>query len=101
HEVALPEGQAGIRDVSALCRFQIDLRCVFISAALMDISVSRPRRDPMPRLDRLSRSPPTNLLPFPAQATETAPFVRLTKPLAACRLAIVTTAGLHRRGDRL
>src|SRR5207244_13329301 len=38
---------------------------------------------------------------FPAQVNETAPFVRPAKPLAACRLAIVTTAGLHRRGDRL
>src|SRR5207245_1151365 len=37
---------------------------------------------------------------FPAQVNETAPFVRPAKPLAACRLAIVTTAGLHRRGDR-
>src|SRR5437667_322369 len=37
---------------------------------------------------------------FPAQATDTAPFVRPARPLAACRLAIVTTAGLHVRGDR-
>jgi D-proline reductase (dithiol) PrdB len=55
----------------------------------------------MPRLDRLSQIARNNLLTFPAQVNETAPFARLTKPLAACRLAIVTTAGLHRRGDRL
>jgi D-proline reductase (dithiol) PrdB len=34
------------------------------------------------------------------QANDTAPFARLTKPLTACRATIVTTAGLHRRGDR-
>lgn len=55
----------------------------------------------MPRLDRLPQISRTNLLTFPAQVNDTAPFVRPAKPLAACRLAIVTTAGLHRRGDRL
>jgi D-proline reductase (dithiol) PrdB len=54
----------------------------------------------MPRLDRLSQIARNNLLTFPAQVNETSPFVRLAKPLGACRLAIVTTAGLHRRGDR-
>src|SRR5207245_8224326 len=54
----------------------------------------------MPRLDRLSQIARNNLLTFPAQVNETAPFVRPAKPLTACRLAIVTTAGLHRRGDR-
>ena len=54
----------------------------------------------MPRLDRLSQIARNNLLTFPAQVNETSPFVRLAKPLAACRLAIVTTAGLHRRDDR-
>jgi D-proline reductase (dithiol) PrdB len=55
----------------------------------------------MPRLDRLPQISRTNLLTFPAQVNDTAPFVRPAKPLSACRLAIVTTAGLHRRGDRL
>jgi D-proline reductase (dithiol) PrdB len=53
-----------------------------------------------PRLDRLPEASRKNLLNLPMQAHETAPFVRLAKPLAACRVAIVTTAGLHRRGDR-
>jgi D-proline reductase (dithiol) PrdB len=53
-----------------------------------------------PRLDRLPEGNRKNLLNLPVQTNETAPFVRLTKPLAACRVAIVTTAGLHRRGDR-
>src|SRR5207245_9888695 len=59
------------------------------------------RRGSMPRLDRLSQIARNNLLTFPAQVNETAPFLRPAKPLAAGRLAIVTTAGLHRRGDRL
>ena len=55
----------------------------------------------MPRLDRLPQINRNTLVTFPAQVNDTAPFVALSKPLAACRLAIVTTAGLHRRGDRL
>jgi D-proline reductase (dithiol) PrdB len=55
----------------------------------------------MPRLDRLPQISRNNLLTFPAQVNDTAPFARPAKPLAACRLAIVTTAGVHVRGDRL
>jgi len=55
----------------------------------------------MPRLDRLPQINRNNLLTFPAQVNDTAPFAPPGKPLAACRLAIVTTAGVHRRGDRL
>jgi D-proline reductase (dithiol) PrdB len=55
----------------------------------------------MPRLDRLPQTNRNNLLTFPAQVNDTAPFTVLQKPLGACRLAIVTTAGVHRRGDRL
>jgi D-proline reductase (dithiol) PrdB len=55
----------------------------------------------MPRLDRLPQINRNNLLTFPAQVNDTAPFVAPGKRLVACRLAIVTTAGVHRRGDRL
>ena len=55
----------------------------------------------MPRLDRLPQISRNNLLTFPAQVNETAPFRVPAKPLGACRLAIVTTAGVHVRGDRL
>ena len=54
----------------------------------------------MPRLDRLPQINRNNLLMLPVQVNDTAPFTRLTIPLTAARLAIVTTAGLHRRGDR-
>ena len=54
----------------------------------------------MPRLDRLPDASRKNLLALPVHVNETTPFVRPARPLAACRLAIVTTAGLHRRGDR-
>jgi D-proline reductase (dithiol) PrdB len=53
----------------------------------------------MPRLDRLPQASRNTLLTFPAQVNDGAPFVIPGKPLASCRLAIVTTAGLHRRGD--
>jgi D-proline reductase (dithiol) PrdB len=54
----------------------------------------------MPRLDRLPEANRKNLLALPVQANDGAPFAPLRRPLAACRVAIVTTAGLHRRGDR-
>jgi len=54
----------------------------------------------MPRLDRLPQINRNNLLMLPVQVNDTAPFTRPTRPLSACRLAIVTTAGLHRRDDR-
>ena len=54
----------------------------------------------MPRLERLPQINRNNLVTFPAQVNATAPFTPLARPLAACRLAIVTTAGLHRRNDR-
>jgi D-proline reductase (dithiol) PrdB len=54
----------------------------------------------MPRLDRLPEGNRKNLLALPVQVNDTTPFAPLQRPLAACRLAIVTTAGLHRRGDR-
>jgi hypothetical protein len=38
-----------------------------------------------------------NLLMLPVQINDTAPFTRPPRPLSACRLAIVTTAGLLRR----
>jgi len=53
----------------------------------------------MPRLDRLSQVLRTTMLTFPAQVNDTAPFVPLKRPLSRCRVALVTTAGLHRRGD--
>ena len=54
----------------------------------------------MPRLDRLPQINRNNLLMLPVQVNDGAPFTPLGRPLASCRLAIVTTAGLHRRGDR-
>jgi D-proline reductase (dithiol) PrdB len=54
----------------------------------------------MPRLDRLPEANRKNLLALPVQVNDAAPFAPLRRPLAAARLAIVTTAGLHRRGDR-
>jgi D-proline reductase (dithiol) PrdB len=54
----------------------------------------------MPRLDRLPQANRSTLVTFPCQVNDGAPFTRLARPLSACRVVIVTTAGLHRRGDR-
>jgi len=54
----------------------------------------------MPRLDRLPQINRNNLLMLPVLVNDRAPFTTPARPLSKCRLAIVTTAGLHRRGDR-
>jgi D-proline reductase (dithiol) PrdB len=54
----------------------------------------------MPRLARLPPLNRNNLLMLPVQVNDTAPFTRPAQPLSRSRLAIVTTAGLHRRADR-
>jgi D-proline reductase (dithiol) PrdB len=54
----------------------------------------------MPRLDRLSEMQRNSLLTHPCLLNDTAPWTRLTKPLAESTVAIVTTAGLQVRGDR-
>jgi D-proline reductase (dithiol) PrdB len=54
----------------------------------------------MPRLEQLPEATRNALLSLPVPVNETAPFTRLSRPLSACTLAIVTTAGLHLRDDR-
>ena len=54
----------------------------------------------MPRLDRLPPASRGNLVNLPVQVNDSAPWTSLAQPLAACRLAIVTTAGLHPRSER-
>jgi D-proline reductase (dithiol) PrdB len=53
----------------------------------------------MPRLDRLPQANRSTLVTFPSQVNDGAPFTRPSRPLSACRVVIVTTAGLHRRAD--
>ena len=54
----------------------------------------------MPRLDQLPEISRNSLLSLPVPQNDTAPFTPLSRPLAESRLAVVTTAGLHLRGDR-
>jgi D-proline reductase (dithiol) PrdB len=54
----------------------------------------------MPRLDRLAEINRKTLLTFPSRVHDAAPFVPPSKPLSRMTVAIVTTAGLHRRDDR-
>jgi D-proline reductase (dithiol) PrdB len=53
----------------------------------------------MPRLDRLPEAQAKGLLSHNCLDHDSAPWTPLGKPLAAARLALVTTAGLHVRGD--
>ena len=53
----------------------------------------------MPRLDRLSELQRKSSLAHPCLLNDTAPFKRPDKPLGQSRLALVTTAGIHVRGD--
>ena len=54
----------------------------------------------MPRLDKLSESTRTTLLTMPLDVNDTTPFTVPRRPLRDSRLALVTSAGLHLRGDR-
>lgn len=54
----------------------------------------------MPRLDKLSETSRNTLLTMPVELHATSPFVRPGRPLSECRVAIVTSAGLHLRDDR-
>jgi D-proline reductase (dithiol) PrdB len=54
----------------------------------------------MPRLDRLPELQRKTSLAHPCLLNDLAPFVRPRHPLSGARLALVTTAGIHRRGDR-
>jgi D-proline reductase (dithiol) PrdB len=54
----------------------------------------------MPRLDQLPEANRNSMLTHPAPVNDTTPYTPLIKPLAECRVAIVTTAGLHLRDDR-
>jgi len=53
----------------------------------------------MPRLDRLSELQRKASLAYPCLLNDSAPFTRMARPLSAARVALVTTAGIHVRGD--
>ncbi|MBI3330120.1 MAG: hypothetical protein HYZ81_25860 [Nitrospinae bacterium] len=54
----------------------------------------------MPRLERLSEVQRQVLLSFPCLEHDTTPWTSLRKELSRSKLALVTTAGLHLRGDK-
>jgi D-proline reductase (dithiol) PrdB len=54
----------------------------------------------MVRLSRLSELARKSALTHPCQVNDDTPWTTPRRPLAEGRLALVTTAGLHRRGDR-
>jgi len=54
----------------------------------------------MPRIEDLTEIQRQTVLNFPCFEYEDAPFVRLGKPFRQIRLALVTTAGVHLRGDK-
>jgi D-proline reductase (dithiol) PrdB len=54
----------------------------------------------VPRLEHLPELRRNEMLAFPAQVNDESPWTPLSRPLAAARVALVTSAGLHLRGDR-
>ena len=54
----------------------------------------------MPRLETLSEVQRRMLQMFPCMEHDDTPWAPMRKPLADSRVALVTSAGLHRRGDR-
>ena len=54
----------------------------------------------MPRLDQLSEIQRQSALYFPCLEHDTSPWVPWTKELSKSKVALVSSAGLHLRGDR-
>ena len=54
----------------------------------------------MPKLDELSEVLRNTLVMFPCLEYEDTPWTPMRKPLSDSRLALVTSAGLHVRGDQ-
>jgi D-proline reductase (dithiol) PrdB len=54
----------------------------------------------MPRLDTVPAAVRTKLLMRPVEVNHDSPWTPLRVPLASARVALVTSAGLHLRGDR-
>jgi len=54
----------------------------------------------MPRLNSLSDLSRNSILALPVDLNESVPFTLLTKPLRDCTIALVTSAGIHRREDK-
>jgi D-proline reductase (dithiol) PrdB len=54
----------------------------------------------MPRIEDLTDVQRQTVLNFPCFEYDRAPFFPLVKPLNQVRLALVTTAGMHLRGDK-
>ena len=54
----------------------------------------------MPRLDQLSEIQRQSAVYFPCLENDTAPWVPWTKDLSTSKVALVSSAGLHLRGDK-
>ena len=55
----------------------------------------------MPRLEQLSEINRRTALLFPCLEHDETPWAPMEKPLSQSKIAVVSTAGLHLRGDRL
>ena len=54
----------------------------------------------MPRLDTLSEVSRKSISFFPCMEFDHTPWVPLAKDLSKCKVALISTAGLHLRGDK-
>ena len=54
----------------------------------------------MPRLEALSEVERKTLSFFPCMEFDATPWVPLAKDLSKCKVALISTAGLHLRGDK-
>ena len=53
----------------------------------------------MPKLEMLTEQQRDMLLAWPSPEHEDSPWTKMSKPLSECKVALVTPAGLHVRGD--
>ena len=56
--------------------------------------------DVMPKLEVLDEIMRKNMLMWPCLEHDDAPWTPMSKPLSESKVALVTTAGLHVRGDK-
>ena len=54
----------------------------------------------MPKLETVSEIVRKSMLEWPCIEPENTPWTPMVKPLSECKVALVTTAGLHIRGDK-
>jgi len=66
----------------------------------LDATYKSTKEDYMPRLEHMTEVMRKQALFFPCMEFPDNPWTEMRKPLSRCKVALVTSAGLHMRGDK-